>query len=192
MGVSKTSRDWHKDDCFGCGEANRFGMHADFPFDDASGEVIFTYIPQKHHVGAPGYMHGGLIATILDEAQGVLCFHLGHSVMTEQLHIKYRKAVPLLEEIQVRAWITAVRKRRLYTRGTMTLKNGDLLASSSASWYPLPERLLKRIFYQGQEISGEDQEKHSRVIETMELNRKRAKDIRRRLRKNRIGLDSKA
>lgn len=178
---SITGRDWHHKNCYGCGPDNPKGIHADFLFDEEHGEVRFEYTPTKDFEGAPGYSHGGMLATILDEAQGVLCFHVGHSVMTEKLHMNYHKATPLHRPFKVRAWLTAVRKRRLYTRAVIYNENDEIYVSSSASWYVLPDRVMRRMF------QGFSEEESQRIQALLESNRRRAREIRRRIRKNAKG-----
>ena len=178
---SLTGRDWHHPNCYGCGPNNPKGLHADFLFDEEQGEVRFEYTPTKDFEGAPGYSHGGMLATILDEAQGVLCFHVGHSVMTEKLHMNYHKATPLFQAFKVRAWLTAVRKRRLYTRAVIYNEKEEIYVSSSASWYVLPDRIMRRMF------QGFSEEESTRIQALLEANRKRAREIRRRIRKNAKG-----
>ncbi|RME92273.1 MAG: PaaI family thioesterase [Candidatus Hydrogenedentota bacterium] len=171
-------QDWHKPDCYGCGPENKNGLHAEFTFDEETGEVRFPYVAPPYLKGAPGYMHGGAIATLLDEAQGALCYHLGHMIMTDKLTIKYHKATPLGEEIYIRCWVTAVRKRRMYTRGIIYNKDEEVLVSSSAVWYLLPERVLRKLFKE--ENWPESERQYRRAV--LEANRQRAKKIRRRLR----------
>lgn len=177
---SLKGQDWHHTNCFGCGIENQNSLKADFTFDSENGEVHFEYTIEKRFEGAPGYSHGGILATLLDEAQGCLCFHIGHVVMTEKLYLNYHKAVPLNTPIFIRAWLTAVRKRRLYTRAMIYKKNEqneiEIFTTSSASWYILPERIQRRMFRDFNE------EKYKKQIEILELNRKRAREIRLRLR----------
>ncbi len=180
--ASKVGQDWHHKNCFGCGTENPFSLKASFLFDEETGEVRFEYIINKQFEGAPGYSHGGILASLLDEAQGCLCFHVGHVVMTEKLFMNYHKAVPLNTPIKIRAWLTAVRKRRLYTRATIhtwnkELHKDELHVSSSASWYVLPERIQQKIFQT--QFTTEILEKQRTILE---LNRKRAREIRLRLR----------
>ncbi len=175
---SLNSHDWHHTNCFGCGVKNNHGLHQDFPFDEKTGEVKFSFRAEEFMEGAPGYVHGGIIASILDEAQGVLCFHIGHAVMTDQLNMKYHFATSLNEEIQIRCWLTAVRKRRLYTKATIHNKDGKLLVSSRAVWYVLPERFMRKKFQH-----GFPPEEEQRITKTLEANRKRAKSIRKRIKR---------
>ncbi len=175
--TKESNRDvtWHYRQCFGCGPDNPHGLHASFPFDLETGEVRFTYTPLAHLQGAPGYVHGGVLSALLDEGQGALCFHAGYLPMTDQLHLKYHLATPIDRDFVVRCWISAVRKRRLYTRATLSAPSGELLVSSSAAFYILPERLGRKMM----SISEEDA---ARVRAVLDANRKRAREIRRRLR----------
>ena len=175
--VSSTGQDWHKPDCFGCGPKNASGLHADFLFDDETGEVRFSYIPEDRLAGPPGFLHGGITASLLDEAQGVLCFHVGYIVMTDQLNINYHHAVPLNQEVQIRCRITAVRKKRIYTHGEILSREGEVYASAGARWYVLSVPMLKRIF-PGKYSAGELES----IQELTEGNRIRSREIRRRLR----------
>ena len=170
---SLTGSDWHDPNCFGCGEKNQKGMHADFRFDSETGEVRFSYNLKSFQEGAPGFVHGGILASLVDESQGVLCFHLGHFVMTDQLLTKYHKAVLLTKPIQLRAWLTAVRKRRLYTKATIHSLEGELLVSSTARWYIMNERVYTRMF--GHIMNVES------ISKVLIENKKRGKEIRQRL-----------
>lgn len=166
---------WHNLQCFGCGPDNPYGLGSPFPFDTETGEVHLAHQPREHQQGAPGFVHGGILASFLDEAQGALCFHVGYMIMTDQLHLKYHVATPLSRQFHVRAWITAVRKRRLYTRGTIVSPTGELHVSSSAAFYILPERL-------GRKMLAMEPENARFFAEQLEANRKRAREIRRKLR----------
>ena len=173
---SLVSQDWHGQHCYGCGPENPHSLHADFNFDELTGEVRFDFQPPSFALGAPGYVHGGVLASIMDEAQGVLCFHVGHVVMTDELHMKYHKATALDKPFRVSAWITAVRKRRMYTHGSVHSLEGELLVSSRAVWYLLPERIIQRMMY------AEYHAEYDRIKAIIEANRRRAKNIRKRLR----------
>jgi acyl-coenzyme A thioesterase PaaI-like protein len=178
--ASQNSQDWHQKSCYGCGPDNAKGIHANFPFHEESGEVRYTIAIEKDFEGPPGYVHGGVLATLMDEAQGVLCFHIGHFVMTDHLYIRYSKACPLGEEIEIRCWVTMVRKRRIYTKATIHLKKtGDLLVSSKARWYDISERTMKRMF-QDSELRLET------LLQILELNKKRGKEIRKRIKQGKV------
>ena len=173
---SLVAQDWHHRYCFGCGPDNPRSLKGDFRFHVDSGEVLMEYSADDTCMGAPGYLHGGVIAALLDEAQGVLCHHIGHFVMTEKLQMSYSKAVALHEPFIIRAWLSAVRKRRLYTRALIVSKDGTECVRSRASWYLLPERLCQKMMG----LHSEQAIAHYRSL--MEVNRARAREIRQRLR----------
>lgn len=173
--ASMFSQEWHHRNCYGCGPENDKGFHANFPFDEEHGEVRFTYKFSKSFEGAPGFVHGGAIATILDEAQGVLCYHLGHFVLTDNLSLKYLKTIPIETEIDVRVIITAVRKRRLYTKAFVSnIVTGEIYTISNAKWFAIKERTIRKMFQNApQSIEN--------LLYMLEENKKRAKEIRKRL-----------
>jgi acyl-coenzyme A thioesterase PaaI-like protein len=162
----------HHDNCLGCGATNSYSFHIPSTFNLENGEVEFIYQLRKEHEGAPGHAHGGALALLLDESQGVLCHHLGHFVMTDGFSIKYHKATPLFRDLKIRAWLTSARSKRLYTKARIEL-NGELLVESKIKWYIIPERLLERRFGGSTGL---------RLSTHLEPNRVRAKEIRRRLR----------
>lgn len=179
---SKFSQDWHHENCYGCGTQNEYGLHLNFPFDEEVGEVRFTAKIPRQFEGAPGYCHGGILASILDEAQGVLCFHIGHFVMTDSLHIYYKKAVPLETEMEFSATISSVRKRRLYTKATiLNPKTKDLHVVSHARWYDMNEKLIRRMF-QASSMQID------LLLEVLDANKKRGKEIRKKIKEKKLSI----
>ena len=177
---TRTSLEVHPADCFVCGPENIHGMHTAIPFDESRGEVSFRHEFRGHELGAPGksrMVHGGALAALMDEAQGCLAHHIGHLVMTEQLTLRYHKATEISQPVRIRAWATAVRRRRLYTRAVIENLQGDVLVSSSAKWYLLPDKFIERVFAKAGGVNKFD-------IALLEANRKRAKEIRKRLKQN--------
>lgn len=79
--------------CFGCAPTNPRGLHVEFDETDAGVEIEYT-VPAEL-CGAPGVVHGGIQATILDEAMCVTAFaKLGHQVVTGELRLRYNKPIP--------------------------------------------------------------------------------------------------
>jgi acyl-coenzyme A thioesterase PaaI-like protein len=172
--TSTVGQQLHHSNCLGCGALNNYSFHIPSTFNEQKGEVEFMFQLRREHEGAPGHAHGGGLALILDEAQGVLCHHLGHFVMTDGFSIKYHKATPLYKDLKITAWLTSARSKRLYTKARIHLGD-ELLVESKIKWYIIPERLLERRFSAGGNPG-------IMLKDFLEPNRVRAKEIRRRLR----------
>ena len=138
-------RDVHQNKCFGCGPLNSSGIKAPFSFNEKLGEVNFKYMIQDDFSGAPGYAHGGVLSALVDEAQGVACHCIGHLVMTDRLRLKYHKAVPVEEEIIIRARVIKAVKKRLYTKASIESKEGIIYVDSSAVFYIFGKGMIKKI-----------------------------------------------
>ena len=59
-----------KNYCFVCGKDNPDGMRLRFTYDEERNSFVCQFRLGKRYTGPPGHCHGGIIATILDEAMG--------------------------------------------------------------------------------------------------------------------------
>src|SRR3954467_11446620 len=58
----------HTSGCLVCGRDNPHGLKLDLHVDPESGVVGVEFTPRREHIGFEGVGHGGVIATVLDEA----------------------------------------------------------------------------------------------------------------------------
>ena len=79
--------------CFGCGEANPVGLHLKFFLADDGTVVCDAVIPDTYE-GPQGYAHGGIIATLLDEAMSKAVRSRGVVAMTAKLEVEYKRPIP--------------------------------------------------------------------------------------------------
>ena len=86
-------------------------------------------LPARYQ-GATGFAHGGLIATLLDEAMAKTNGLGGIRAVTLRLQVSYRKLVPVEREIHLRAWRTSRRGRKLYLRSEIRDSENHLLAEA--------------------------------------------------------------
>ncbi|MGH9744420.1 MAG: hotdog domain-containing protein, partial [Candidatus Acidiferrum sp.] len=84
--------------CFGCGGANDAGMKLTFVQDNASRKIVGRFILGPRYQGGSGMGHGGIIATLLDEAMGKVCRFREVRAVTAELTIQYLKPVKVDEE----------------------------------------------------------------------------------------------
>jgi len=80
-----------KNYCFACGPDNPDGMHLEFMLDEARKTFVCHFTLGKRYTGPPGHCHGGIIATILDDAMGKVN-KLRHVIaLTKEMTVEYIK-----------------------------------------------------------------------------------------------------
>jgi len=100
--------------CFGCGRLNEHG-HQLKTFREGD-EAVARFQPEPHHIALPGFVYGGLIASLIDchgigAAADAELRAAGHDVgqvptpryVTASLHVNYLKPTPLGVELELRA-----------------------------------------------------------------------------------------
>jgi acyl-coenzyme A thioesterase PaaI-like protein len=119
-----------KNYCFACGPDNQEGLRLVFKYDaDAVSASCVLKLPAKYQ-GATGYAHGGMIATLLDEAMAKTNGLGGIRAVTVRLQVNYRKLVPVEKEIRLRGWRTSKRGRKLFLRAEIRDPQGLILADA--------------------------------------------------------------
>jgi uncharacterized protein (TIGR00369 family) len=115
--------------CFGCGPANQTGLRLDFLLADDGSVVGFPVVANAFE-GHPGYLHGGIIATLLDEAMSKAVRARGRSSMTRKMEVEYLRPVP--GEIQLRLEGRVVRNesRKHWAEARILDEKGHVLAEA--------------------------------------------------------------
>jgi acyl-coenzyme A thioesterase PaaI-like protein len=87
--------------CFGCGPANPQGLHLTFTTDSSPNAIIATahFQLDQMHEGPPGHIHGGIVATLLDEAMSKVNRPLNVLAMTRHIEVDYLRPVPLYQPL---------------------------------------------------------------------------------------------
>ncbi len=114
--------------CFGCGGANDRGMQLTFEQDDAARRIRGDFRLGPEYSGGAGFVHGGIIATLLDEAMGKVNRFRGLRAVTAELTIEYLRPVPVEQDIVVEAREVDMKGRNLYHVGEIRNARGDVLA----------------------------------------------------------------
>jgi len=125
--------------CFVCGLKNKFGLNASF-YETDKNELIALFKPCQEHQGYPGRLHGGIAAAILDETIGrTITTDKDNEIwgVTLEFNIKYKKPIPLDEEIKVVAKLTYEDKRLFRGTGKIMLSNGDVAATAEGKYLRL-------------------------------------------------------
>ncbi len=139
--------------CFVCGVENPAGLHIRF-FNTENGEVRATYTPPEHFVGYPGILHGGIIATILDETMGraAMVEDPNRFMFTGKIEIKYVKPVPIGEQITVTARLTKDRGRVAHASGELKLADGSVAATATCTLVEVPPEIIEQM--DEEEVAG--------------------------------------
>jgi acyl-coenzyme A thioesterase PaaI-like protein len=102
----------HHELCFGCGQANLFGLQLELSETDDGG-VAGRFFVKQDHQGPPGYAHGGILATALDEAMALLVHAQGIHALTTGLDVRLRAPAPVGAFVDVTARVDARDGRRI-------------------------------------------------------------------------------
>jgi len=74
--------------------------------------------------GFPGIVHGGIVATLLDEAMSKAIAAIGSAALTAELKVRYRRPVPSGNEFAVRGWVLDRQKRRVRAEAAVVDRDG--------------------------------------------------------------------
>lgn len=140
--------------CFVCGEENAAGLQARFYVED--GVVKTRLRPRPHHCGFENIVHGGIIATLLDECMSWAATRaFGRLCVTGELTVRYLERVPCDRVLTVCAEVIKHNRRLAYVIGTLTDDGGVEYARAQSSFVAVSvEETLEvdeRLVYRGDE-----------------------------------------
>ena len=134
--------------CFGCGAANPQGLHLHFTLgttDPDHPTATATVNLTELHQGPPGHIHGGIVATLCDEAMSKLNRPLGVLAMTRHMEIDYLRPAPLHTPLTLTARHLHREGRKLFHAVELHLPNGEALARGKGLFIVIDERLLRPV-----------------------------------------------
>jgi uncharacterized protein (TIGR00369 family) len=115
--------------CFGCGQANAAGLRLEFQLA-ADGAVVSLPIVPEAFEGYPGYLHGGIIATLLDEAMSKAVRALGRPSLTAKMEITYRRPVPSGTSLRLEGRVVRSEGRKHWAEAVIADADEHVLAHS--------------------------------------------------------------
>lgn len=110
-------------------------------YDNGENQVFAkTSIPEDYQ-SYPGIVHGGVLASILDEAIGRVAMINDHHhfMMSMNLQVKYRHSVPTNTEISVIAERIRISGKSGKAKGAIYLPNSDLACEAEMSMIDMPD-----------------------------------------------------
>ena len=145
--------------CYGCGRLNESGLQIKSYWE--GDETICIFQPRPYHTAVPGYVYGGLIASLIDchgtgtaaaaayraegrpmDSQPPLRF------LTASLHVDYLRPTPLGVPLEVRGRIKEVKGRKVIVSATLSA-NGEICAQGEVIAVQVPDQMLEEIIRKG-------------------------------------------
>ncbi len=143
----------HLSHCYGCGRLNEDGLQIKSYWD--GDETVCTFHPQPHHTAVPGYVYGGLIASLIDcHATGTAAAASyraeGRAMDTEPpfrfvtaaLHVDYLRPTPLGAPLQLRASVKELKGRKVVVGVTLSAQ-GEVCARGEVVTVQMPESFVQ-------------------------------------------------
>jgi acyl-coenzyme A thioesterase PaaI-like protein len=141
--------------CYGCGRLNEQGLQIKSYWE--GNETVCIFQPRPYHIAVPGYVYGGLIASLIDchgtgTAAAAAYRAEGRTMdsepplrfLTASLHVDYLRPTPLGVPLEVRGWVKEIKGRKVVVSETLSA-NGEVTARGEVIAVQVPQELLDRL-----------------------------------------------
>ena len=151
----KAFQDYYPDDlshCYGCGRLNEFGLQIKSYWDGE--ETVCTFFPRPYHTAIPGYVYGGLIASLIDchgtgTAAAAAYRAQGRPMDTEpplryvtaSLHVDFLRPTPIGVPLEVRGRVKEIKGRKVVVDATLSAE-GEVCARGQVVAVQMPEQMM--------------------------------------------------
>jgi acyl-coenzyme A thioesterase PaaI-like protein len=151
----KAFQDYYPDDlsyCYGCGRLNEFGHQIKSYWDGE--ETVCTFTPEPYHTAIPGFVYGGLIASLIDchgtgTAAAAKYRAEGRAMdsdpplryVTASLHVDFLRPTPIGVPLEVRGRVKEIKDRKVVVEATVSAK-GQVCARGQVVAVQLPEKMI--------------------------------------------------
>ncbi len=122
---------------FVCGKHNAIGLHLTFQIE---GDLAHTeFVPQPDHQGYDGVVHGGILASVLDDAMANCLWLRGVAAVTAKMSLRYREPVPIGSRLLVYGRLMQEREKTATAEGWITTPAGAKLVEATGTFFKLPD-----------------------------------------------------
>jgi acyl-coenzyme A thioesterase PaaI-like protein len=151
----KAFQDFYSDSaslCYGCGRLNEHGLQIKSYWD--GDETVCVFEPKPYHTAIPGYVYGGLIASLIDchstgTAAAAAQRALGREMeqgpvlrfLTASLHVDYLRPTPLGLPLEIRAAVKEIKGRKVVVSSSLSA-GGKVCARGEVVAVQAPDHLL--------------------------------------------------
>jgi len=133
----------NSDHCFVCGRKNPAGLYMQF-YDNGKDEVCSEYTVASRYQSYPGIVHGGILASMLDEVVGRVAI-IGdhhHFMVSVRLQVLYRHPVPVETPLKIKGRIVRLSGRLGKAQGEIILPDGTTACEASITLADVPAKIL--------------------------------------------------
>jgi len=131
--------------CYGCGPENEHGLRLKFDLGADGKSMVCRFRLAAQYVGPPGHAHGGVIATILDEAMGKASKLRNVVALTRAMTVQYLRPVPLGKELVAEGRNRSLRGRVCTNVAEIRTTEGEVLARSKGKFIAIDaEKMFAR------------------------------------------------
>jgi acyl-coenzyme A thioesterase PaaI-like protein len=128
----------HTPGCLVCGKANPHGLKLHLHVDESTGVVRVDFRPRPEHIGFDGVVHGGVIATVFDEAMVWAATWAGRRFcVCGELTTRFRRPARVNEVLHFEAKVEFSRPRLVTTAATARDAEGQIIATASGKYVPM-------------------------------------------------------
>jgi uncharacterized protein (TIGR00369 family) len=120
----------NSEECFACGKNNPIGLK--LKFSPIPNGVCAEFAPTKEFEGFQQIIHGGIVATLLDEAIAWACRTCGVDAVTGELTVRYKKPLITGSPVTICGIIEKNRGKLLVGSAYIKDKNGTIIATATA------------------------------------------------------------
>lgn len=137
--------------CYGCGRLNEQGYQLKTSWDGDETVTVFT--PRPYHIAIPGYVYGGVIASLIDchgtgtasaatfrAANRALGTEPAFRFVTASLHVDYLRPTPLGVPLEVRGRVKELQGRKVVVSATVSA-GGEVTARGEVVAVQMPEHM---------------------------------------------------
>lgn len=133
--------------CFGCGRNNPFGLKLEWFNDYDKKQVETSFTLDDNYCSYPGTVHGGIVATILDETSGraiLLNNDFAHLMVTLKMEVVYKHNTPTNVPLKAVGRLLRYTPKRAQVEGEIQLPDGTVTAKCTSLLYELPEAVRNK------------------------------------------------
>ena len=141
----------HTAGCLVCGRQNPHGLRLSLHVDEATGVVTAEFTPRPEHIGFEGIVHGGVLATVLDEAMVWAATWAGKRFcVAGEMSVRFRRSAGVGAPLRVEAAVAAAGKRPgtprlIHSTGAVIDSNGAVVAEATGKYMAVPPDRHERV-----------------------------------------------